>query len=89
MFKPNPKAQVVLKFQELFGRATKPIVKGERVRLYTARATGLPEGVYLATLTVAGYHGELARAYSRDWRKAYKLLKLEVEKLYADGRPLP
>lgn len=72
MFKPNPKKQVELKFAELFGKTLKPVVSGERVGKY-----------YVTVLTVDGQ--ELATAKDRDWRMAYKLLKLEVEKLFVEG----
>lgn len=72
MFKPNPKKQVELKFTELFGKSLKPVVTGERVGKY-----------YVTALTVNGR--QLATAQDRDWRMAYKLLKIEVEKIFADG----
>ena len=72
MFKPNPKKLVELKFTELFGKSLKPVVTGERVGKY-----------YVTTLTVNGK--AIATAQDRDWRMAYKLLKFEVEKIFADG----
>lgn len=71
-FKPNPKKQVELKFLELFGKKFKPVVSGERVGKY-----------YVATLTVNGT--QVASAQDRDWRMAYKLLKIEVEKMFSEG----
>ncbi|HAN16501.1 MAG TPA: hypothetical protein DCP73_13270 [Chloroflexi bacterium] len=87
MFKPNPKAQVELKFRELFGRDHKPVVTGSRLTLEEARRRGVRcltrDGIYFTELFVNGT--QLATAAHADWRKAYKLLKLEVEKLFADG----
>jgi hypothetical protein len=77
MFKPNPKAMVSIIFNKLFGKEHKHEVRGARV----------PSGFYIAELNVGDV--TLARAQSRDWRKAYKLLQIEVEKLYADGAMLP
>ena len=75
-FKPNPKAQVELKFQELFGRKLKVKVTG-------ARAPA-PGRLYNTTLMVEGR--VVASASHRDWRKSYNLLRIEVEKLFADGK---
>jgi hypothetical protein len=86
MFKLNPKAQVVLKFQELFGRGIKPTVTGERLSPLACKAHGFPTDSYWTELRVGPK--VLATARHRDWRKAYKLLALEVEKLYADGATL-
>jgi len=86
MFKPNPKAQVTLKFVELFGKEYKPVVKGERLTAVECKSHGYPRDTYVTELFVDGQ--TIATARSIDWRKAYKLLKLEVEKLYADGLSL-
>lgn len=86
-FKPNPKAQVGLKFAELFGKEYKPEVRGGRITQAAARERGLRcgtrDGLYLAELLVEGE--VIAAASHPDWRKAYKALVLEVEKLFADG----
>lgn len=87
MFKPNPKAQVELKFRELFGRDHKPTVTGSRLSTAEARRRGMRcttrDGLYVTELFVDGTL--LATAAHADWRKSYKTLKLEVEKLFADG----
>lgn len=75
-FKPNPKAQVSVVFHRLYGNVPHD-VRGERV------TTEGKTGHYLATLAVDGI--TVATARNHDWRRAYKLLTLEVEKLYADG----
>jgi hypothetical protein len=77
-FKPNPKAQVELKFRELFGQGSKVKVLGERMRSQSGLAAH-----YVSTLTVDGR--TVATASHADWRKSYGLLKLEVERLHADG----
>lgn len=71
MFKPDPKKQVVLKFCELFGRELRPEVTGSRVN-----------GDYHAEISLDGT--TLAKACHSDWRRAYKMLKLEVEKLHVE-----
>lgn len=89
-FKPNPKAQVGLKFAELFGKDYKPEVRGARLTKAECTARGIRcgfrDGLFHAELSVDGV--VLAEASHPDWRKAYKLLTLEVEKLYADGAAL-
>jgi hypothetical protein len=86
MFKPNPKAQVSLKFVELFGKEYKHDVVGARLTSLQCKSQGFPVDTFVAELHCNGQL--LASSRSRDWRKAYKLLKLEVEKLYADGLSL-
>lgn len=76
MFKPDPKKQVVLKFAELFGREAKPLVTGYRKA----------DGSYLTEVTVDDVI--VATASHRDWRKAYALLKVEVENLFIEGTSL-
>ena len=87
MFKPNPKKQVELKFIELFGRGHKTEVHGVRLTPEDCARRGLRcttrDGLYLTELHVDGEH--VATATDRDWRNAYKKLKIEVEKLFADG----
>lgn len=89
-FKPNPKAQVSLKFAELFGKEFRPEVRGGRITQAKARELGYycgtRDGLFLAELLLEGE--VIAAATHPDWRKAYKLLKLEVEKLYAEGTTL-
>ena len=90
MFKPNPKAQVELKFRELFGKTGKLQIVGSRLSPAECKAGGFRcttrDGLYVVELFVDGQ--QLAQASHRDWRSAYKLLKLEVEKLFADGAAL-
>ena len=80
MFKPTAKAQVENKFRELFGKEIPFKVSGQRVFV-----NGKPTH-YLSELIVEG--NIAAEAKHSDWRKSYKLLQLEVEKLYADGLSL-
>ena len=84
MFKPDVKKQVVLKYRELFGKdAPEPEVTGGRMDPETARRNGWPSDTYLTRLIVEGT--VVAQGRSRDWRKAYKLLKLDVERLFSEG----
>ena len=79
MFKSNPKAQVTDKFRELFGYDRKIEVTGARVPL---REDSLYD-TYEAKIFVEGVC--VATTRNNDRRRAYKLLKIEVEKLYGDG----
>lgn len=89
-FKPNPKAQVEIKFRELFGGEHRVEVRGKRVTAEEAKRSGVKclsrDGTYASELIVDGE--SIAQASHSDWRKSYKLLKAEVEKLYADGTAL-
>jgi len=77
MINPNPKTQVANKFNELFGDEIPFEIVGRR---------SSPGRRYLAHLVVDG--AVVASAEHADWRKAYKMLKIEVEKLYVDGLAL-
>lgn len=83
MFKPNPKAQVLNKFKELFGTDHDVTVVGGRLTPAQCRSHGFPTDTFMTEL----HCGDevVAAAHSRDWRHAYKLLRLEVEKLFTDG----
>jgi hypothetical protein len=87
MFKADPKKQVVLKFQELFGRDVKPLVSGGRLTPDECRRAGLRcltrDGLYLTEVSVEGE--TVASATHSEWRKSYKLLLLELEKAYTEG----
>lgn len=82
-FKPNPKAQVELKFIELFGNKRDYKLTGWRPTPSECSLHGLPNGVYVVELFSDGKN--IARASHRDWRAAYRLLQREVEKLYSEG----
>ena len=83
-FKPNPKAQVENKFYELFGSRLDVEVKGYRPTPLEAKTGGVPKGHFVAEIFCKGQL--VGRATATDWRKAYKLLKAQVEGAYADGR---
>lgn len=81
-FKPNPKAQVQLKFAELFGSEHSVEVRGSRIG-----RDGRPcSDQYLTQVVVDG--NLVAYASHKNWRESYKMLLIEVEKLYADGLAL-
>ena len=86
-FRPNPKAQVEMKFRELFGGDRRVTVSGVRVTPEDCRRRGLRcttrDGLYVTEILVDGR--PIARSTDRDWRRAYRLLAGEVERLYADG----
>lgn len=75
----SPKAKVIKRFTDLFGAAN--------VEARGTRVGGRFGGYFLAELNVDGH--TVARVRHPDWRKAYKLLTLEVEKLYADCKYNP
>jgi len=77
MIKVNPKAQVANTFFDLFGSDHEVEVRGSRQRA---------RGLYLTEINVDG--NVVARASHQDWRKSYKMLRTEVEKLYVDGLAL-
>ena len=83
MFKMDPKTMVTHTFTKLFGREHKPVITGVRTAHPVYGAKG---GSYRVELSVDGT--VLCAAENRDWRKAYKLLKIAVESLYADGTSL-
>lgn len=72
MSKSHPRSRVVSKFVELFGNHYGVVCSGQRVA-----------GRFVATLSVDG--NLEAFVEHKDWRMAYKLLTLKVERLYADG----
>lgn len=77
MINPDPKTQVANKFNELFGDEIPFEIVGRR------STSGRR---YLTYVLVDG--AVVATAEHADWRKSYKMLKIEVEKLYADGLSL-
>lgn len=77
MINSSPKTQVANKFNELFGEEIPFEVVGQRA----ARGR-----CYLTQVVVDG--AVVATAEHSDWRKSYKMLLIEVEKLYADGLSL-
>lgn len=79
-FKLNPKQQVVAKAKNLFGRDIKVNVTGKRLSPLECKGLGIVSGSYLVTCSINGK--EIADANLRDWRKAYGLLVIEVEKAY-------
>lgn len=85
-FKPDPKKQVSIKFVELFGKEPNHVVCGRRMTHSQCEDSGLPQGSYVAEIVVDDT--VVATATSVDWRRAYKLLALEVEKLHTEGLSL-
>ena len=75
MFGPNPKSQVNTKLVELFGKKHGMQVTGRRV------------GKQFICELIADDR-VLATAAHSDWRKAYKMLKIRVENIFAEGQPL-
>jgi len=79
-WKLNPKAQVVAKAQRLFGKACKVTVVGSRPSPLDCKRFGLPQGTYLVEVSIDGTR--TGQAHHRNWRKAYSLLVIEVEKMF-------
>lgn len=81
-FKPNPKQLAFNKAKHLFGNDAKVDVTGTRPGPLDCKRYGIPTGVYYVECVV---NGELiASAHTKNWRKAYGLLTIEVEKAYED-----
>ncbi len=74
----NPRSQVVKTFVKLFGEDLKIVVCGKR-------SPGRP-GPYVTEASVDGH--VVARASHSDWRKSYKMLRIEVENAYYNGLSL-
>lgn len=79
-FKANPKRLVEDKAHRLFGRDAKVAVTGARPAPPEAKRLNVPVGHYLVDVCIDGQF--IAAAHARDWRKAYGLLVIEVEKAY-------
>lgn len=79
-FKPNPKQLVINKAKALFGREAKVEVTGTRPSPLDAKQLNIPAGAYYVECFVNGDH--IASANTKNWRKAYNLLVIEVEKAY-------
>jgi hypothetical protein len=82
-FKPNPKQLVTNKAHSLWGRSAKVEVNGTRPNPAECTRLGIPVGCYYVECHVNGsIHG---RASSKDWRKAYNLLVIELEKFFENS----
>lgn len=80
-FKANPKQLVVNKAQALFGRNIKVQVTGKRYKSpLEAKALGIKPGSYYVECFIDGQ--TVGTASTNNWRKAYGLLVIEVEKAY-------
>ncbi len=86
-FKVNPKQRVIDKTKALFGRNIKVNVTGKRLTPLECKALGIPSESYLVACAINGK--EVASANLRDWRKAYGLLVIEVEKAYESSLHVP
>lgn len=79
-FKPNPKQLVYNKVKALYGRECSVVINGSRPSPLDAKKLTLPTGTYYVEVFVNGQF--IACTHHSDWRKAYKLLVVEVEKAY-------
>lgn len=79
-FKESPKQLAERKASQLFGMNATIKVLGGRLSPLECKNAGKPVDSYLVECFVN--EKLVAQANSRDWRKAYKLLVLEVEKAY-------
>ena len=75
----NPKTRAENKFLELFGDKISFVVTGHREHL----GRPIPKGGYKTQLIVDD--SVVAEALDRDWRRSYKKLSFEIEKLYIEG----
>lgn len=82
-FKPNPKQLVLNKAKRLFGNDASVDVTGTRPSPLDCKRLSIPAGVYYVECIVNGEC--IATAKARDWRKAYNLLVVELEKAYENA----
>ncbi len=84
-FKPNPKQLVVNKASTLFGECgkLKVTITGTRPTSLDCVKYGIPVGSYHVECFVGGKF--IASAHTKNWRKAYNLLVVEVEKAYENS----
>lgn len=82
-FKPNPKQLVINKAKRLFGEGAKVEVTGTRPSPLDAKRMSLPQGVYYVECFVN--EQLIATAHTKNWRKAYNLLTVAVEKAFEDA----
>lgn len=79
-FKPNPKQLVFNKAKNLFGRDAKVQITGTRPSPLDVKQLDIPKGCYYVECFINGNF--IAKANDRNWRKAYNLLVIELEKAY-------
>ena len=79
-FKPNPKQLVVNKAVALYGRDKKVDVSGRRPTPPECKTLEIPVGSYYVQCSLGGE--VIASTHTKDWRKAYNLLVVEVEKAF-------
>lgn len=79
-FRLNPKQAVEQKARSLFGRDAKIKVLGRRLTPLESKAMGVPSASYAVEVLVNTKSCGIA--YHRNWRKAYPLLNIELEKAY-------
>ncbi len=86
-FKPNPKALVTNKARALYGREAKVVVTGSRPSPLDAKTLGILSGSYFVECHVDGKF--IGSAQHKNWRRAYNLLVIEVEKTYEASLSAP
>jgi asparagine N-glycosylation enzyme membrane subunit Stt3 len=82
-FGTPPKERVIRKFEELFDNKHEIDVIGHRFNGLEAKQANVPRGRFVTQLFVDGK--SIASSGHSDWRKAYRLLEIEVEKLFTEG----
>lgn len=86
-FKPNPKQLVIDKAKRLFGRDVKVAVTGTRPGATDSKKLGIVAGTYYVECFINDKL--VAVASTKNWRKAYSLLAIEVEKAYENSLYVP
>ena len=79
-FKPNPKALAYNKAKSLYGHDAKVEITGTRPSPLDCKRFSIPTGAYHVECFVNGQC--IATAHTKNWRKAYNLLVIEIEKTY-------
>lgn len=79
-FKPNPKQLAYDKAKKLFGLDARVKVTGTRPTPLDCKRMSIPQGTYYVECFVNDKC--TATAFTKNWRKAYGLLVIELEKAY-------
>lgn len=81
LFKPNPKQKVIDKIKHLFGKDAKIDLTGLRMD-HKNKQQNTQIGHYYVECYVNDQ--KIASSSSKDWRKAYDLLAIELEKVFEE-----
>lgn len=81
-FKANPKQKAENKALQLFGRNADVVVRGRRIRDAADATEAVPVGTFFAECLLDGKVVATGQTKGKDWRKAYRLLTLQIESAF-------